>query len=90
VTGTSNEFTSYTHLTSPESIQIVDGISQLVVGNDIVKCTDLVILSNVLQAPSFSVNLLSISTIILQLNYIVSFDIPKVTFQENGTWTKRE
>jgi hypothetical protein len=84
VTGASSEFTSYTHLTPPESIQIVDDTSQPVVGKGTVKCTDLVILSNVLHAPSFLVNLLSISVIILQLNYFISFDIPKVTFQEKG------
>jgi hypothetical protein len=31
------------------------------------------------------VNLLSISVIILQLKCVVSFDIPKVIFQEKGT-----
>jgi hypothetical protein len=79
VTRASSEFTSYTYLTPPENIQIVDGTSQPVVGKGTIKCTDLVILSNVLHAP-FSVNLSSISVIILQLNCIVSFDIPKVTF----------
>jgi hypothetical protein len=42
-------------------------------------------LSNVLHAPSFPVNLLSISAIILQFKCIVSFDIPKMIFQEKGT-----
>ena len=85
VTGASSEFTSYTHLTPPESIQTADGTAQPVVGKGIVKCTDLVTLSNVLHAPSFPVNLLSISAIILQLNCVVSFDIPKVIFTEKET-----
>jgi hypothetical protein len=80
VTGASSEFTSYTHFTPPESILIADGTSQSVIGKATVKCIDLVTLSNVLHAPSFPVNLLSISAIILRLNCIVSFDIPKVTF----------
>ena len=46
-------------------------------------CTDFVTLSNVLHAP-FPINLLSISAIILQLKCVVSFDIPKVIFQEKG------
>jgi hypothetical protein len=37
-------------------------------------------LSNVLHAPSFPVNLLSISAIISQLKCVVLFDIPKVIF----------
>jgi hypothetical protein len=44
-----------------------------------------VTLSNVLRAPSFPVNLLSISVIILQLKCVVTFDIPKVIFQEKRT-----
>jgi hypothetical protein len=49
----SSEFTSYTHLTPPESIQIADGTSQPMVGKGTVKCTNLVTLSNILYAPSF-------------------------------------
>jgi hypothetical protein len=41
-------------------------------------------LSIVLHAP-FPVNLLSISVIIFQLKCVVSFNIPKVIFQEKGT-----
>jgi hypothetical protein len=44
-----------------------------------------VTLSNVLHAPSFPVNLLFISVIILQLKCVVTFDIPKVIFQEERT-----
>jgi hypothetical protein len=45
VTGTYCEFTLYTHLTPPESIQIAAVTSRLVVGKGTVKCTDLVTLS---------------------------------------------
>ncbi|XP_020266984.1 uncharacterized protein LOC109842530 [Asparagus officinalis] len=80
VTGNSSEFLSYTHLAEAESIQIADGTSQNVVGKGTVSCTCSITLSNVLHAPSFPVSLLSISAIIIQLNCIVSFDIPKVIF----------
>ncbi|KAJ3668810.1 hypothetical protein LUZ61_022792 [Rhynchospora tenuis] len=85
VTGNASEFSSYTHLAVPESIQTADGTTQPVVGKGTVNCTGSVTLSNVLHAPSFPVNLLSISAIILQLKCVVSFDIPKVIFQEKGT-----
>jgi hypothetical protein len=63
----------------PESIQTADGTAQLVVGKGTVNYGS-VILSNVLHASSFLVNLLSISVIILQLKCVVNFDILKVTF----------
>jgi hypothetical protein len=73
------------HLSMLESIQVVDGTTQLVVGKGTVNCTGSVTLFNVLHAPSFSVSLLSISAIILQLKCVATFDIPKVIFQEQGT-----
>jgi Zinc knuckle len=85
VTGTAGEFSSYTHLAVPESIQTADGTAQSVVGKGTVRCTNSLTLSNILHAHSFPVNLLSISAIILQLKCVVSFDIPKVIFQEKGT-----
>jgi GAG-pre-integrase domain len=67
----------------PESIQTADGTTQPMVGKDTVNYGSMALSnSNVLHAPSFSVNLLSISVIILQLKCIVTFDIPKVIFQE--------
>jgi hypothetical protein len=85
VTGTAGEFSAYTHLAVPESIQTADGTARPVVGKGTVRCTNSLILSNVLHALSFPVNLLSISAIILQLKCVVSFDIPKVILQEKGT-----
>jgi hypothetical protein len=69
---------------SPENIQIVDGTVQPVVGKDTVKCTNTLILSNVLHA-LFSVNLLAINVIVSQLKYVILFDISKVIFQEKST-----
>lgn len=85
VTGTASEFSSYNHLAVPESIQTADGTAQPVVGKGTVRCTDSMTLSNVLHAPSFPVNLLSISAIILHLKCVVIFDIPKVIFLEKGS-----
>ena len=82
--GNASEFSSYTHLAMPKSIQIADGTTQPVMGIGTIKCTNSVTLSNVLHAP-FPINLLSISFTIHQLKSIVSFDIPKVMFQEKGT-----
>jgi GAG-pre-integrase domain len=85
VTGAAREFSSYTHLAVPESIQTADGTAQPVIGKGTVQCTNTLALSNVLHAPSFPVNLLSISVIISQLKCVVLFDIPNVIFQEKKT-----
>jgi hypothetical protein len=84
VTGTERELSSYTRLTIPLSVKTADGTDQSVVGKGTINCTDTLILSKVLHAP-FLVNLLSINAIILQLNYVVLFDIPKVIFREKRT-----
>jgi Retrotransposon gag protein/Zinc knuckle len=86
VTGATREFSSYTHLAVPESIQTADGTAQPVIGKGTVQCTNTLTLSNVLHAPSFPMNLLSISVIISQLKCVVLFDIPKVIFQEKEAW----
>jgi hypothetical protein len=85
VTGAAGEFPSCSRLTVSESIQTADGTSQLVVGKGTVKCTNTLTLSNVLHAPSFPMNLLSISVIVSQLKCVILFDIPKVIFQEKRT-----
>jgi hypothetical protein len=85
VTGTAREFSSYTRLAVPLSVKIVDGIDQPLVDKCTVKCTNTLTLSKVLHALSFPVNLLSINVIILQLNCVVLFDIPKMIFREKRT-----
>jgi hypothetical protein len=85
VTGAAEEFFFYSHLTVPESIQTANGMAQPVVGKNTVKCTNILILSNVLHVYSFYVNLLSVSVIISQLKCVLLFDISKVIFQENRT-----
>ena len=85
VIGNASKFTSYTYLAMPESIQIVDNTTNPVVGKGTMNCTESMTLSTMLHSPSFLVNLLSLSAIILQLKSVVSFDIPKVIFQEKGS-----
>jgi hypothetical protein len=52
-----------------------------VVGKGTVKCTDSMVMTNVLHSPFFPVNLISISVIIPEQN-IMTFDISKMIFQE--------
>jgi hypothetical protein len=68
VTDVVGEFSSYTRLVVLENIQTTNGTTRPVVGKGIVKCTDSVTLNKVLHAPSFSVNLLSISVIFVSRN----------------------
>jgi GAG-pre-integrase domain len=84
VIGNACEFSSYTHLAMPESIQTAFGTTQHVVGKSTVNYGS-VTLSNVLHSPLFPINLLSISAIILQLKCVITFDIPKMIFQEKRT-----
>jgi hypothetical protein len=49
------------------------------------KGTDLMTLTKVLHDPSFFINFLSISVIIREQKYIVTFDIPKMIFHEKET-----
>jgi GAG-pre-integrase domain len=55
-----------------------------VIDKGTMKCANSVTLIKVLYTPSFPVNLLSIC-IIYEKKYIVTFDIPKMVFQEKGT-----
>jgi hypothetical protein len=80
VTGVAEEFSSYSRLAVSESIQIADGTARLVVGKDIVKCTNTLILSNVFLHTPFPVNFSSISVIVSQLKCVILFDIYKVIF----------
>jgi hypothetical protein len=84
VTGTAREFSSYTRLAVPLSVKTVDGTDQPVVGKSTVKYINTLTLSKILHAP-FLVNLSSINVIVLQLNCVVLFDIPKVIFREKRT-----
>jgi hypothetical protein len=64
VTSVVEEFSSYSRLAISESIQTADGTVQPLVGKGTAKFTNTLILSNVLHAPSFTLNLLSISVIV--------------------------
>jgi hypothetical protein len=60
-------------------------MTRIVVGKSTVKCTYSVTLTKVLHAPSFFLNLLSINAIICEHNCIMTFDIPKMVYQEKRT-----
>jgi hypothetical protein len=76
VTGTSSEFVEYhpsKHL-CPETVQTADGTSQPISGTGLVRCSSSITLSSVLHVPSFPGNLLSVSSLVDQLNCTVLFD----------------
>jgi hypothetical protein len=81
----SNSFKTYSPYTHSESVQIADGISQLIHDVGSIECTPSLSLSSVLHVPSFPVNLLSVISIIDQFKCIVTFDENSCVFQERGT-----
>ncbi|XP_074337147.1 uncharacterized protein LOC141674319 [Apium graveolens] len=68
-----------------ETIQTADGSFQPIEGISSVKCTTSLALESVLHIPSFSINLLSVSSIIDQLDCQVIFDRNSCSFQERDT-----
>src|SRR5436189_1433377 len=76
VTGAFSEFAFYDpnmHM-HPETVQTADGTAQPVRGIGSVHCTPSFTLLSVLHVPSFPVNLISVSSIIVQLKCKVTFD----------------
>ena len=67
VTGMSSEFTSYTpySYSHKEIVQTADGTSRPIRGVGTVQCTPSITLSSVLYVPSFPVNLVSISSLVV-------------------------
>jgi hypothetical protein len=95
VTGESHSFITYTPYAHLETIQIADSTSQPIHGVGSVECTSFINLSYVLHVLSFSVNLLSVSSIIDQFKCIVLFDehfcifLEKETGRRIGTGVRR-
>jgi len=87
VTGMSSEFLSYTPYTHShnETIQTADGTSRPIKGVGMVQCTLSVTLSSVLYVPSFPVNLVSISSLVDQMDCRVSLDRENYLIQERKT-----
>lgn len=75
-----SEFASYSPYRHPHN-----GTSQPIRGIGSVKCTSSLTQSSVLHVPSFPLNLLSVSSIIDQLDYRVLFDHESCFFQEKRT-----
>jgi len=90
VTGRSSEFASYKLYPSSyrEKIQTADGTSQPIKGVGIVKCTPSITLSSVLYVPSFGVNLVSISSLVDQLDCQIFLDRENCIIQERKTGKK--
>src|SRR4051812_45067723 len=69
-----------------ETVQIADGTFQPIRGTGSIYCTPFITLSSVLHVSSFSVNRLSVSSAIDDLNCRAIFDQDVCLFQEKGTW----
>jgi GAG-pre-integrase domain len=72
----------------PETVQTADGTSQPISGIGLVRCSPSITLSSVLHVLSFPVNLLSVSSLVDQLNCTVLFDKNVCIFQERETGRK--
>ena len=87
VTGKLNEFTSYTPYSHSYkgTIKTADGTPRSIRGIGTVQCTPNITLSSVLHVPSFSVNLISISSLIDQMDCRVLLDHENCLIQERRT-----
>jgi len=87
VTGMSTEFASYSPYTHSykETIQTADGTSRPIRGVGTVQCTPSITLSSVLYVPSFPVNLVSVSSLVDQMDCRVSLDRENCIIQERKT-----
>jgi hypothetical protein len=76
VTGMPSEFASYTPYpySHKETIQTADGTSRPIKGIGMVQCTPSITLLSILYVPSFPVNLVSISSLVDQMDCPVSLD----------------
>lgn len=90
VTGTSSEFTTFTPYSSTckETIQIADGTSQPVRGVGDVQCTPSIMLSSVLYAPSFPVNLISMNSLVDHMDCRITVDLHNCLIEERKTRKK--
>lgn len=87
VTGRSSEFASYKLYPSSykKTVQTADGTFQPIRGVGTVKCTPSITLSSVLYVPSFGVNLVSISSLVDQLDCQIFLDRENCIIQERKT-----
>jgi transposase InsO family protein len=90
VTGMSSEFTSYTPFQSSfkETIQTADGTLRHVRGVGTVKCTPSITLSSILYAPSFPVNLVSVSSLVDHMDCRITIDRENCLIEERRTGRK--
>ena len=90
VTGMPSEFVSFTPYppTYKETVQTADGTSQPIKGVGRVQCTPSITLSSVLYAPSFPVNLVSISSLVDHMGCRVTLDRENCLIEERRTGRK--
>jgi hypothetical protein len=83
--GSCKDFMKYFPSSKRETIKLVDGSTQHIMGSRIVVCGPNISLSFVLHVPSFPINILSISGITNELNCVSLFFPSGCLFQELGT-----
>jgi hypothetical protein len=90
VTGRYSNFSSYTPYLyrHKETIQTADGACHSIKGVGVVQCTPSIKLPSVLYAPSFPVNLISISALTDYMDCRVSLDHENCLIQDRRTWKK--
>ena len=71
--GSHKEFTNYVPELRTQSVKLLDGSTQTIMGSGTLVCNSNMPLSSVLHVPSFPINLLSISFITKELNCVAIF-----------------
>ena len=71
--GSHKKFTNYARELRGQSVKLVDGSTQTIMGSGTLVCNSNMPLSSVLHVPSFPINLLSISCITSELNCVLIF-----------------
>jgi hypothetical protein len=85
MTSDSIMFKSYKPLSDKEKVQTADGTFCSIAGIGNVTCTPNIQLSSVLHVPNFTNNLMSVSQLVDDLNYIVSLSPSNVVVHELKT-----
>ncbi|CAL5418427.1 unnamed protein product [Camellia sinensis] len=85
MTGASSLFYSYSPCSGRDKVRVADGTLSSVSGKGSVHCSSLLSLSSVLHVPTFSTNLLSVSSLTTSLNCSVTFFPTHCVFQDLAT-----
>ena len=82
MTSNSSLFVSYIPCSGQQKVKIADGSYATILGKGTIKLSGTLVLYSVLHVPKLSVNLLSISKLSRDLNYIAVFSTSKCVFQD--------